>query len=489
LNASGAGFQATDAGFFVNPVRQIVDTTPLTFNYLTGEIGYTSSLTLSTLKVNNLISPINEYSINWDLTSNVALVNKSQVQSVSATLFNGGAWSVDSYSGGAFVSAKAGQLTGGPSFGFSFTPYFNSDTNIQFGFACGSDGISIYANGVYDGGVYATYTTSDVLSLTFDGTTYRYFKNDTEIHSVVSANTNPHYFYSAFYFTNSYIYDIKFGPNALTNVHTREVSKENIVSTINGLGSFGYVSSLVSTLDGLGDFGYVSTLSLTSTLDGLGDLGYVSSLSLTSTVEGLSELGYISTASLTSSIEGLGTTLYISSLSLISTVEGLGESGFFSSLSLVSTVEGLGTSGFISTTMARTNICQAKLTTNQTIQSTLDTVVQYVDDIDPNNWWNSGTYQFQPTIPGYYLINACVWWAAGDSNITNQTNIQLRKNGAGQGISQAPIFGQTGNTQSITRLLQLNGTSDYIDVTVYTGNSGTQDIQASGGSVFTATLQ
>jgi hypothetical protein len=139
--------------------------------------------------------------------------------------------------------------------------------------------------------------------------------------------------------------------------------------------------------------------------------------------------------------------------------------------------------------MARANICQAKLTTTQTILNNTDTIVEYTDDIDPNNWWNSSTYQFQPNIAGYYLINACVWWAAGASNLANQTNLQIRKNGSGASITQNPIFSQTGNSQSITRLFQLNGSSDYLDVTVYTGNTTSQDIQASGGSVFTATLQ
>jgi hypothetical protein len=85
--------------------------------------------------------------------------------------------------------------------------------------------------------------------------------------------------------------------------------------------------SIQSTVEGLGSSGYVSSLSLQSTIlgIGLGNNGYVSSLSLQSTILGI----------------GLGNNGYISSLSLQSTVAGLGSLGnnaYVSSLSLQSTV-------------------------------------------------------------------------------------------------------------------------------------------------------
>ena len=87
----------------------------------------------------------------------------------------------------------------------------------------------------------------------------------------------------------------------------------------------------------------LSTLNVTSSITSsyyfgngsyLIDLPAVSSLSLTSTIEGLGTLGFISTAQLTSSIIGLGTLGYLSSVqpSLNSTVEGLGSLGFLSSI-------------------------------------------------------------------------------------------------------------------------------------------------------------
>ncbi len=120
-----------------------------------------------------------------------------------------------------------------------------------------------------------------------------------------------------------------------------------LTSTTIGLGNLNYISSsglsnaLNSTVIGLGNVGYISTTSLTyaltSTSIGLGTLGFISSQSLLSTISSLGTIGYISTASLTSSLRGLGTFGYISSSQLLSTISSLGSLGYVSTASLVST--------------------------------------------------------------------------------------------------------------------------------------------------------
>ena len=134
-------------------------------------------------------------------------------------------------------------------------------------------------------------------------------------------------------------------------------------------------------------------------------------------------------------------------------------------------------------------ICQAILTSNQTITSNVDTRVLFTDEYDPNNWWTSSN-TFNPTIDGYYLVTANVWWAAGSNDTSNQTNLQIRQNGSVQkAIVQSPVEWNSGNTQNITRILQLNGTTDYLDITAYTGNPTSQVVQASNGTWFSAALQ
>lgn len=150
-------------------------------------------------------------------------------------------------------------------------------------------------------------------------------------------------------------------------------------STVNNLGTIGYISSpsLTSTLQGLGTFGYVSTLSLTSTLQGLGTFGYFSTSylnnALASTTQGiqgsLGSLGYVSTATLRSTLQSttqgilgyLGASNYISTASFNSTLQSttrgifdfLGSYGYLSTQALAgalaSTVTGLGTVGYTST--------------------------------------------------------------------------------------------------------------------------------------------
>ena len=112
-----------------------------------------------------------------------------------------------------------------------------------------------------------------------------------------------------------------------------------------------------------------------------------------------------------------------------------------------------------------TYVTQGKLNSNQAIPNTSDTIIQFIDDFDPQNWWNSSTYQFTPTISGYYLISVGVWF---DSiNTTGQLNVQGRKNGNTFAIVQNPNNNETDQSVGFTKIVSLNGTSDYIDFTFY----------------------
>jgi hypothetical protein len=118
----------------------------------------------------------------------------------------------------------------------------------------------------------------------------------------------------------------------------------------------------------------------------------------------------------------------------------------------------------------------------------VDTVVTFVDDFDPNGWITSN--KFQPTIAGYYNIQVAVWWNVG-SVTNNQHNIQLRQNGTTQVAIQVNqiITGGLGSGQEIDTILYFNGTTDYVEVTAYTGNPTSQDINgASSGTWITGAL-
>lgn len=82
--------------------------------------------------------------------------------------------------------------------------------------------------------------------------------------------------------SNQYIYaDGTYLSNLPTGIIT-----SNLVSTVVGLGTIGYISTatggltendLISSITGLGTFGYLSTNTVPSTIVGLGTFGYVSS--------------------------------------------------------------------------------------------------------------------------------------------------------------------------------------------------------------------
>jgi hypothetical protein len=123
----------------------------------------------------------------------------------------------------------------------------------------------------------------------------------------------------------------------------------------------------------------------------------------------------------------------------------------------------------------------------QTITNGSDQVITFIDDFDPQNWWT--TNKFQPTIAGYYNLQLAVWWDAG-SVTNNQSNIQFRKNGTTQvAIQQTQIVTGAGYGQEIDIIAYLNGTTDYIEATAFTGNPTSQNINgASSGTWFSAAL-
>lgn len=130
----------------------------------------------------------------------------------------------------------------------------------------------------------------------------------------------------------------------------------------------------------------------------------------------------------------------------------------------------------------------AKNGTVQTVSNGTDTVVTLVDDFDPQGWWTSN--KFQPTIAGYYSMTAQIWWGAGTIS-NNQTNLQLRKNGSFQlAIAQTPVNSSTvGEFLTISTIAYFNGSTDYVEMTAYTANPTSQDINgAAAGTWFSAAL-
>lgn len=140
---------------------------------------------------------------------------------------------------------------------------------------------------------------------------------------------------------------------------------------------------------------------------------------------------------------------------------------------------------------ASSYVTQGKLSTNQSISNGSDVLIDFVDDYDPQSWWNPTTHKFQPNVAGYYLVSLGAWWNTADMS-TEQNNTQMRLNGNTVMILQDILHGSSGQSQTGSKMVYMNGTTDYLDFTAYTSDTGGQILQygTSGGSGtwFTAVL-
>ncbi len=93
---------------------------------------------------------------------------------------------------------------------------------------------------------------------------------------------------------------------------------------------------------------------------------------------------------------------------------------------------------------------------------TQTTLIYPLEEFDTNNWYNTTTGVFQPTQPGYYYVTA-------SSSVYNGLSflryISILKNGI---ISKSGSnHYTTGVSVSVSGLIYLNGTTDYINVSLY----------------------
>jgi hypothetical protein len=120
---------------------------------------------------------------------------------------------------------------------------------------------------------------------------------------------------------------------------------------------------------------------------------------------------------------------------------------------------------------------------DQTIPNAVDTLVQFTATSDVNGWYSGITTRTIPTVAGAYRVDVMVNWEAG--SITNdQTNIQIRKNGTTFSVSQVGIH-TFSYTQNACGIVTMNGTTDYIDFTVYTANPTNQVINGTPDGAWT----
>lgn len=104
---------------------------------------------------------------------------------------------------------------------------------------------------------------------------------------------------------------------------------------------------------------------------------------------------------------------------------------------------------------------------------------------DTNNFYNTTTGKFQPTIPGYYLVIGKLYFNGGSS--THDTRIL--KNGTTFSYAVACAFynDTLSSVGSVSDIVYLNGTTDYIQIGTF-GSLATTIIAGSDVSTFTCML-
>jgi len=121
----------------------------------------------------------------------------------------------------------------------------------------------------------------------------------------------------------------------------------------------------------------------------------------------------------------------------------------------------------------------AYLSSDQTLNNNTTTVVAFdAETFDTDSCFNTSTYRFTPNKAGKYQFSFC-------ANLKNANGVyymqaDLRKNGSNVSSSRGPVFENSSTSdQSIemvplvqTIIMDMNGSSDYIDVTGYFYNNG-----------------
>nr|WP_272227477.1 LysM peptidoglycan-binding domain-containing protein [Methylophilus methylotrophus] len=146
-------------------------------------------------------------------------------------------YSVNAYTGGAYVSARAGQLDKHGMFGLSENPTASKEhgTLNYAWYTVNNEDLRIYINGS-DQGVFGIYNADDVLAIKYEGTTVSFMKNGVVIKTYTTTASRTFYFDSSLYSQEYALNDIRFGATEASSVPA--VLQQNIITKLSGGGAW-----------------------------------------------------------------------------------------------------------------------------------------------------------------------------------------------------------------------------------------------------------
>lgn len=112
------------------------------------------------------------------------------------------------------------------------------------------------------------------------------------------------------------------------------------------------------------------------------------------------------------------------------------------------------------------------------------------ENFDTEGWYDTTTGKFQPLLEGYYLFVTSVNFTMGGALPNCTCAIAIRKNGTVFSETFTLVPGiVTDYSPSVTTIVYLNGTTDYVDVGVWQNSGTSQGVgNASTKSYLTGTL-
>ncbi len=119
---------------------------------------------------------------------------------------------------------------------------------------------------------------------------------------------------------------------------------------------------------------------------------------------------------------------------------------------------------------------RATRTSNQSISTATETKVQFDTEVfDTDSCYdNSTNYRFTPTVSGKYLVTTKVTFGIIAAGVNQQ--VQIRKNGTTVDVFTRAAGGNVTETVQVTCLVDMNGSSDYLEVYCYHENGSNVNI-------------
>ena len=120
------------------------------------------------------------------------------------------------------------------------------------------------------------------------------------------------------------------------------------------------------------------------------------------------------------------------------------------------------------------------------VASGIEVLVNYDGaSFDPSGIWNNTTKRFVPTVAGFYAVSAAANLQMGG---VGATLIRIRKNGIVQSSGSYPGPAVAEAIVTAYDIVHVNGSTDYIDFSVYMSGVATRLIAASSGTFATIHL-